>query len=399
MRASKLRPIGIALLLGCDALLTEAPAPGDVLDGPLDGLTPAEQAAFVAGDERFEEQFSVATGLGPIFNNISCAACHAGDGRGRPEPGFSNVVTRLIPGPLDGSPTIERKAVPGAVAEVEPSGVPLSRRLPPPVFGLGLIEAIPAAAIVARADPTDVDGDGISGRAHWVEAAPWVPLTEPGAGPGPQLGRFTRRARASTIFEQVADAYHKDMGITSAYIPYENANLRSSAPTSTVDRVAEPEVTEDVVAQVVFYLRTLAPPAPGEMTVEREAGRAVFEAIGCALCHVPEMRTGDHRVQALAHRPVLLYSDLLLHDLGDELADDVPDADALGNEWRTAPLWGLRVMRDFLDGQAYLMHDGRARSVEKAILLHGGEAAGVRSRFESLSTRERAALLDFVESR
>jgi CxxC motif-containing protein (DUF1111 family) len=388
-----------AALLACDALLTEAPDPGDVLDGPVDGLTPAELAAFVAGDERFEETFAVATGLGPIFNNTSCAACHAGDGRGRPEATFSNVVVRLSPGPLDGSPTIERKAVAGAEAEREPEGVPLSRRLPPPVFGLGLIEAIPAATILALEDPADANGDGISGRAHWVEPAAWVPVTEAGSGPGPQLGRFTRRSRASTIFEQVVDAYHKDMGITSAYLPYENANLRASAPTSTADRVPEPEVTEDVVAQVVFYLRALAPPAPGEMTPARQEGRTIFNAIGCALCHVPELRTGDHPVRALAHRTVELYSDLLLHDLGEGLSDGVADGDAQGSEWRTAPLWGLRVMRDFLAGQAYLMHDGRARSVHEAILLHGGEAGAVRARYESLPLDDRSALLDFVESR
>jgi CxxC motif-containing protein (DUF1111 family) len=189
------------------------------------------------------------------------------------------------------------------------------------------------------------------------------------------------------------------MGITSAYLPYENSNLRASAPTSASDRVAEPEVTEDIVHQVVFYLRALAPPAPGPMTPRREQGREFFTAIGCALCHVPEMRTGDHAVSALAHRSVHLYSDLLLHDLGEDLADDVPDGSAAGAEWRTAPLWGLRVMRDFLGGDAFLMHDGRARSVDEAIRMHGGEAAVIRARYEALSAEDRAALLDFVESR
>ncbi|MGH7500447.1 MAG: di-heme oxidoredictase family protein [Longimicrobiales bacterium] len=395
---------GLALITafavaGCNGLLTEAPDPGDVLDGPLDGLSAAEQAAFVAGDAAFEEAFSVASGLGPIFNNTSCAGCHAGDGRGRPDAGFSNVVMRVVPGAADGSPTIERRAVSGAEAEREPEGVATSLRLPPPVFGLGLIEAIPAAAIVGRADAQDADGDGISGRAHWVEAAVWVPETEPGSGAGAQLGRFTRRGRVSTIFEQVVDAYHKDMGITTAYLPYENANLGASVATSSFDRVAEPEVPEHVVQQVVFYLRTLAPPAPGEMTPVRERGLALFDEIGCALCHVAELRTGDHAVAALANRPVRLYSDLLLHDLGDALADGVADGDASGREWRTAPLWGLRVMRDFLGGDAFLLHDGRARSVDAAILLHAGEAEAVRARYEGLNASDRAALLDFVESR
>ena len=398
------RLVGTALALaaaGCDTVFTAAPDAADIMDGPLDGLTLAEQAAFVAGDARFEERFTVRSGLGPIFNNVSCAGCHAGDGRGRPEPQFSNIVLRIDPGSngLHGSATIERRAIPGAEPEREPAGVAVSVRLPPPVFGMGLIEAIPIAEIVKRADPHDADRDGISGRAHWVEAAPWVPSSEPGGGPGAQLGRFTRRARTSTIFEQVVDAYHKDMGITSEFLPYENPNLAASTPTVSFDGAAEPEVETSVIQQVVFYLRALAPPAPGAMTEERQRGEVLFREIGCAACHTPEMRTGPHAVAALSNRVVRLYSDLLLHDLGDAQGDGVPDKDATGDEWRTAPLWGLRVMRDFLGGSAFLMHDGRARSVEEAIGMHGGEAAGVRSRFDRLSPSERAALLDFVESR
>ncbi|MCI0433466.1 MAG: thiol oxidoreductase [Gemmatimonadetes bacterium] len=384
----------------CDALLTAAPDPADILDGPIDGLTAAEAAAFAAGDERFEERFTVRTGLGPIFNNVSCAGCHSGDGRGRPEPGFSNIVLRIDPSTgSHGSPTIERRAIPGAEAEPDPVGVPVSVRLPPPVFGLGFIEAIPASEILRREDADDRDGDGVSGRAHRVTAAPWVPLTEPGGGPGPQLGRFTRRARTSTIFEQVVDAYHKDMGITTDFLPFENPNLAASTPTVSFDGVDDPEIPVSVVQQVVFYLRTLAPPAPGAMTEARQRGEQVFSEIGCAACHTPVMRTGPHAVAALSNRDVRLYSDLLLHDMGDALADGVADKDASGREWRTAPLWGLRVMRDFLGGDAFLMHDGRARSVEEAISLHGGEAAGARGRWQQLSAADRAALLDFVESR
>jgi len=398
------RVAGLALALGvagCDAVFTAAPDPADVLDGAMEGLTLAEHAAFVAGDARFEERFTVRSGLGPIFNNVSCAGCHAGDGRGRPEPAFSNIVLRIDPGAggLHGSATIERRAIPGAEPEREPAGVAVSVRLPPPVFGMGLIEAIPVAEIVKRADPHDADGDDISGRAHWVDAAPWVPASEPGGGPGLQLGRFTRRARTSTIFEQVVDAYHKDMGITSEFLPFENPNLGASTPTVSFDGAAEPEVETGVVQQVVFYLRALAPPAPGAMTEVRQRGEVLFREIGCAACHTPEMRTGPHAVAALSNRVVRLYSDLLLHDLGDATGDGVPDKDATGNEWRTAPLWGLRVMRDFLGGSAFLMHDGSARTVEEAIRMHGGEAAGVRSRFDRLSPADRVALLDFVESR
>jgi CxxC motif-containing protein (DUF1111 family) len=306
---------------------------------------------------------------------------------------------RVNPGSGHGSPTIEQRAIAGAEAETVPAGAPVSRRLPPAVFGLGLIEAIPAATIVAREDPADANGDGISGRAHWVTAAEWVPVSEPGGGPGMQLGRFTRRARTSTLFEQVADAYHKDMGITSPFLFFENPNLTAGTPTLSADRVPDPEIPADAVQQVVFYLRTLAPPAPGVLTPARAEGERHFSEVGCAACHTPEQRTGAHVVVALANRTVTLYSDLLLHDMGDALADGVGDKSASGREWRTAPLWGLRVMRDFLGGDAFLLHDGRARSVEEAILLHGGEAAAARTRFTQLAPAAKAALLDFVESR
>lgn len=405
LRGLTLVIVAAALLAGCDALLTEAPPDGDILDGPLPGLTEPEMRAFIEGDEEFGRRFSAATGLGPLFTNVSCAECHSGDGRGRPEPEFSNLVPRVDPAvaaaaghPHDG-PVIQRRALPGAEPEVVPEGVPISRRLPPPVFGLGLIEAIPVSEILSRADPTDADGDGISGRAHWVDAPEWVPASELPPGGGPYLGRFTRKARASTIFEQVVDAYLNDIGVTTDFLPVENRNAAASVPTSSFDPVADPELPADVVQRVAFYVRLLAPPEPGPMTARRAEGRALFGSVGCAACHTPEMTTGSHPVAALSNKPVRLYSDLLLHDMGDELADNVTDRNATGREWRTAPLWGLRVMRDFLDGDVFLLHDGRATSIEEAILLHGGEAQAARDAFAALSEAEREALLDFVGSR
>jgi len=146
---------------------------------------------------------------------------------------------------------------------------------------------------------------------------------------------------------------------------------------------------------VVAYLRMLAPPAYGADT----GGRALFDQVGCAACHVPELRTGASTIAALTDRTVPLYSDLLLHDMGEELADGRPDGAADGREWRTTPLWGLRVARDFLDGALFLMHDGRARTIEEAIELHAGEATQARARFRALSPDDRALLLEFVGSR
>ncbi|HUF12152.1 MAG TPA: di-heme oxidoredictase family protein [Longimicrobiales bacterium] len=396
----------VVVLAGCDALATSAPEDGDLMDAPLPGMTAEEAAAFVRGDEAFGRAFSAAEGLGPIFNNVSCAACHSGDGRGRPETGFFRFSLGDDLLPHLGGPQVQNRAIPGAVPERLPEGVEASFRLPPPVFGVGLIEAIPEATILALADPLDADGDGISGRPNMVVPEDFVPVGEPGgfiedeefpAGV-PQLGRFGRKAAVSSLLLQVAKAYQQDMGVTNDFLPIENVNPQGHL-TIAADGVPDPELSEGELRAVLAYIRLLAPPAPGEMTARRAEGGALFEATGCASCHVPELRTGPNASAALSERPVRLFSDLLLHDMGDGLADDRQDGDASGREWKTAPLWGLRVMRDFLNGDAFLLHDGRARTVEEAILLHGGEAQAARDAFAALSAGERAALLDFVESR
>jgi CxxC motif-containing protein (DUF1111 family) len=387
-------------VFACGELGTEAPADGDVLDAPLPGLTPEELAAFLRGDAQFGKEFSPVEGLGPIFNNVACASCHSGDGRGRPE----NALTRFSRSATDlaldlGGPQVQDRAIPGASAEALPPGVLTSLRLPPPVFGVGLIEAIPAASIIANEDPNDGDGDGISGRAAMVTPAPWVPLDEPGGGAGPQLGRFSRKAQVSSLLQQTVEAYHQDMGVTSDFLPEENVNPLSGTPTEAADLADDPEIPSSDLRAVVHYIRTLAPPAPGEDTPQRQRGAVVFEQVGCAGCHIPVLQTGANRIAALAFKPVPLYSDLLLHDMGPGLADNRPDGAASGSEWRTTPLWGLRLMREFLNGDAFLLHDGRAGTVEDAITAHGGEAQMARDAFQGLGADDRAALLDFVESR
>ncbi len=385
-------------LVACGKLLTTAPDAGDLFDAPIDGLSAAELAAFAEGDAQFGRPFAVTEGLGPIFNNVSCASCHSGDGRGRPE----NALTRFSRGLDDlatdvGGPQLQDKAIPGAEAETVPAGVDRSLRLPPPVFGVGLIEAIPEADILSHADASDADGDSISGRPNFVLPPEFMAAHLP---TGVRvLGRFSRKAQVSSILEQTVAAYHQDIGITTDLLPDENINPLASVATQASDRVADPELSAAAVRSVVAYLRMLAPPAPGPMTSTRARGRDVFGAIACASCHVPAFRTGPAAIPALANREVTLYSDLLLHDMGDGLADYRPDGQADGREWRTPPLWGLRVMREFLNGQAFLLHDGRARSVADAIAAHGGEAAAARDAFLALPEADRAALLDFVESR
>jgi CxxC motif-containing protein (DUF1111 family) len=384
----------------CDHLTTVAPPDGDVFDAPVEGLSDAELAAFARGDAEFGRQFAPNTGLGPIFNDVSCATCHSGDGRGQLRNALTRIGDQSNAFLADvGGPQIQDKAIPGAHPEQVPDGVPVSVRLPPPVFGSGLIEAIPEAAIIANADPTDVDGDGISGRPNYVFAAAFVPVSEPAGGSGLKLGRFGRKAQNAVLLQQVVEAYLQDIGITSPFLPLENPNPLAPTPIEAVDRAPDPEVLESTVQAVTHYIRALAPPEPGADTERRAEGRQLFTQIQCARCHIPSFQTGPSPIPALSGRTVTLYSDLLLHDMGDALADNRPDGQASGREWRTTPLWGLRLMRRFLNGDALLLHDGRARSVEEAILLHGGEALASRTAFSQLTPAQKAALLDFVESR
>ena len=397
--AVSLIALAVATLVGCGDLATEAAPDGDAFDTALPGLTADELAAFVRGDTEFERRFAPSTGLGPIFNNASCASCHSADGRGRLSNSLQRIGTaednllRAI-----GGPQIQDKAIPGAEPERAPAGVSVSLRLPPPVFGVGLIDAIDEATILAHADPDDRDGDGVSGRPNWVTAADYAPNAPTNAA-GQRIGRFGRKAQTASLLEQTVEAYHQDMGITSDFRPRENHNPLSSVPVDAADRVADPEVPPATVLAVVHYLRTLAPPYSGGDTEQRRQGRTLFASVGCASCHVSTLMTGASPIAALSNKPVELYSDLLLHDMGDALADNRPDGSATGREWRTTPLWGLRLMRQFLDGQAFLMHDGRARTVEEAIMLHAGEAKRSRDAFAALSPAQRSALIDFVESR
>ena len=387
-----------ALAFGCGNLLTTKPPAGERFDEPIAGLSNGELGSFQTGHTQFRKAFSIDEGLGPIFNNVSCASCHSGDGRGTP----GNILVRFSRGTdldlAEGGPQIQDKAIPGATAEQLPAGVDVSHRLPPPVFGVGLIEAIPESTILSHEDPNDADGDGISGRANWVTPAAYVPGTELGGGPGPRVGRFGRKASVSSLLQQTVEAYHQDMGITSEYRPSENVNPLAPAPAG-VDRAPDPEVGSDKIDALMQYMRMLAPPDPGEWTDQRRRGEALFQSAHCATCHVPTMRTGAHDIEALAYKDVTLYSDLLLHDMGDGLADNRPDGSADGHEWRTAPLWGLRIAKEFLNGTLLLMHDGRAHSVDEAIRLHAGEATGAHDAYVAMPLADQQALDNFVESR
>ncbi|MBM3264946.1 MAG: thiol oxidoreductase, partial [candidate division Zixibacteria bacterium] len=252
-------------------------------------------------------------------------------------------------------------------------------------------------AILANADPTDADGDGISGRPNLVPAASFVPVTETGGGTGLHVGRFGLKANTSSLLEQTVNAYLQDIGITSEFAPIEGAHPSGNG-ISIGDRVGDPELSAAKVLQTVMYLRLLAPPARGKITPQVTQGEGIFTAIGCAKCHIPTLRTGPNAIPQLANKDVNLYSDLLLHDMGPDLADNRPDHQANGTEWKTRPLWGLRLVPEFLGGQPNYLHDARTSDLRTAIVLHGGEAETSRNAFNGLTETEKAALVAFLNS-
>jgi CxxC motif-containing protein (DUF1111 family) len=373
------------------------------LDATLDGLTSAQLRAHIAGDEAFGELFTPQTGLGPIFNQTSCESCHPGEGRGHPSTNLRRFGKMTTNGfdylPERGGPQLQDRSIPGYPPEKLPADFTgLSERGGPIVVGLGFIEAIPDQAILQNEDPNDANGDGISGRPNFVSPPVFLEL---GADKinrnGKYLGRFGRKATAINLLQQTAGAYLNDIGVTSEFEPVELFN--PVLGNRVGDNVPEPEVSTETVNNVVIYLQTLRAPQRrngGDPQVQQ--GEQIFAQIGCAGCHIPEMQTGPSAITPLAFQKVALYSDLLLHDLGPELADNYPEGEATGTEWRTTPLWGLGLVENLLGGTPFYLHDGRTSDLSQAILLHGGEAARARDQFANLSAAEKAAVLAFLKS-
>jgi CxxC motif-containing protein (DUF1111 family) len=274
--------------------------------------------------------------------------------------------------------------------------VMLSPRIAPPMIGLGLVEAIPEADIRANADPDDKDKDGISGRINEV----WS-LTHDKV----MLGRFGWKAGQPTIHDQSASAATGDVGLSNPLVPRASGDCTAAqtaclnAPNGNSERQGGVELSGELLDLVTFYSQNLAVPArrdPGDATVLK--GKALFHKAGCASCHQPSFTTGEAPEQPhLSKQLIWPYSDFLLHDMGDGLADGRPEGEANGNEWRTAPLWGVGLTQTVSE-HSFLLHDGRARGVEEAILWHGGEAQAARDAYAALSAEDRAALVAFVNS-
>lgn len=408
---------GLLFLAGCGVFFPEAPDNKDIFDGPIEGLTKGQLRRFLAGDDAFSEQHTKAQGLGPIFVEASCNRCHTDDGKGHPstnltrfgigDPKNSSLFNYLIE---LGGPQLQQRAVTGFVPEsldtirkqvaIRHPGKVLatSVRSGPIVVGLGLIEAIPDREILKYSDPDDKDKDGISGRPNYVTPPAYhEPVTKriPNKK-GQIIGRFGRKAAAVNLLQQVVEAYINDMGITTDFSPIDLHNPLTGA---SGDLAPEPEVTSNVVRDVVFYMQTLRPPERRNMdSPDVKAGEAIFKKINCTGCHVPSMKTGDSPIAALRNKTVHLYSDMLLHDMGDTLADRYPEGSATGNEWRTTPLWGLGIVANTLGGQAFYMHDGRAKTLDEAIKLHGGEAKASRDAYTKLSADKKKKLTAFLQS-
>jgi len=404
---------------------------------PRAAVDSARQAEFNYGRGLFDYHWhpvdaksGIGRGFGPLFSADSCAACHVRDGRGTPPEAGTAPLAGLIllignengePDPVYGA-QLSDKAIEGAVPEavvetkwrtsdvVLPDGTAaqlrrpdfalhrlaygpmapdsrLAPRLAPPLIGLGLLEAVPADAIVARADPDDADGDGISGRINWLAGEQ-----------GPAPGRFGWKATMLGVEQQIQHAAATDMGFTSPLFPdpdftctASEGACRAAIVQAALGETPHLDFDRDIVRFLTAYASTLSvPPRHGADAPGAVAGAKLFDSVGCAACHTPSLPTGDGETI----RP---YTDLLLHDMGPDLADGLPMGMAGPGEWRTPPLWGIGRTEQ-VSGATFFLHDGRARSLFEAILWHGGEAEAARRSFVALAAAQRQKLLAFLQS-
>jgi CxxC motif-containing protein (DUF1111 family) len=363
---------------------------GENLTNPLPGLTPAQLGDFNDGLDEFGEVETIEDGLGPVFNGKSCAECHAVPSTGGSEPNLGVAretrISRIFNGrfdPLDGSVSVDRGGqllqqraidVQGCKLKgevVPPEAIIVSMRLSQQLFGAGLMEAIP--------DATILENRSNGGRPNFV--------LNPDTG-ATELGRFGWKAQVATLHQFAGDAYLNEMGITNPSFPHENRPQGEPIQLGC-DTVADHEDDGSDVTAFTNFMRFLAPAPRGPITPQVQRGEQVFSQIGCASCHVPTMMTGPNSVAALSNKPVNLFSDLLLHDIGT--GDGIEQGLATGNDFRTAPLWGLSRRDRF-------MHEARSNKIEDAILRHGVEAKNALNGFVGLPQSDHDALLAFLDS-
>ncbi|PCE65008.1 di-heme oxidoreductase family protein [Sediminicola luteus] len=434
------QPLDLTARLMAGGETTVHSATSIAFETPAPNMTAKNLALHLAGDAQFEAVFVTAPaevnqGLGPIFNNKTCIECHPKDGRAAFPTGDINALSGFflrtsVPGkdPHGGPvPTpgfglqLQNQAIRNYEPELKfkvtytdivetladgtkitlkkpnysitdpyttfPANAMLSPRIGPPVFGLGLLEAIPESVILSRQDIDDSDGDGISGKANYV----WDPVAEKMA-----VGRFGWKANTATVLLQSAGAYKEDMGITNYVFPIEAGVDQSNGNDGLGD---DPEIADSILDEVTLYCRTLGVPAPRNIdSPQVQKGAEIFETIGCAQCHVPQQTSGNFPgIPSISNQTFYPYTDMLLHDMGEGLADGRPDFLADGNEWKTRPLWGIGLTQ-LINGHTDFLHDGRAKNLTEAILWHGGEALKSKDSFKELSTADRESLLAFLNS-
>jgi len=400
----------------------------------IKGLNSNQNLEFFVGNSFFNQNWvespsstTARDGLGPLLNAPSCSSCHFRDGRGLPLSDLG-ILIRLSesgngPDPVYGF-QFQDRGISTAPKEGDlvisysffsdefEDGTPYTLRVPSYSFanlnygamsptlmtsprvgtqmiGLGLLELIPETDILAHADEFDSDGDGISGRPNYVFD---------NYHNSTLIGRFGWKANTPSVAMQVAAAFNSDIGIKTSYFPNEN----HSSAQSSLDNLPNGGIIEieDVdLEKVILYSRTLAVPIRrNQRDIRVRQGEILFESLKCVKCHVDHYVTGnDGNIEPLKNVPIRPYTDLLLHDMGEELADHRPDGLANGREWRTQPLWGLGLI-ETVNGHSYLLHDGRAESIEEAILWHGGEAAESRDQYKALNLADRQKLLAFLKS-
>ena len=383
-----------AVLAAVWAATVLAIAQGPVAGHPIEGISPAEFEEFRLGLEDFLEVETSDEGLGPAFNATSCAVCH-----NVPVVGGGGVILELraatttadgqyAPLHESGETLFQLFSVPGHACQaiVPAEATVFARRIPIPLFGAGLVEAIPDEALLALEDPFDGNGDGVSGRAARV--------TDLATGEV-RVGRFGWKAQHATLLTFGADAYRNEMGITNEIFATELAVGVSADRMRVCDPIPDPEDVPDRatgrrgIDNFASFMRFLAPVPRGGVDDQVRAGEQIFTAVGCASCHVPQLQTGPSVNPVFDRREVALFSDLLLHDVGT--GDGIVQGVALANEIRTPALWGLRFRRP-------LLHDGSASTPEEAIRRHASEAARARAAFDLLTGADRASLLAFLRS-
>jgi len=408
-------PALIVALSACDIVTPGLPPDNEALDGTIEGLTSGQIRLHLLGDQEFGRRFSVSDGLGPIFVATSCEQCHVGDGKGH--PAFSlrrfgrSTASGFDPMPGFGGSQLQNRSIAGHPPETVPAAATgVATFMPPAVTGLGFLDAVDDATLLALADPDDLDGDGISGRGQLHEPSDLIESVvalEAQSSPDPAargtlvggryIGRFGKKALTVNLLHQTVGAYLQDMGVTSDLLVEDLFNPLQGARTS--DDAPDPEVASSVVANVVFYLKTLRVPARrDENDPGVRAGDQLFTDVGCAGCHVPTLTTGLSDIVVLSEVAFHPYTDLLLHDMGPELDDGYTEGSALTSEWRTPPLWGIGIQQNFQGGQAFYLHDGRAGTLRDAIELHGGEGTASRDTFRGLTPDSQEQLLAFLGS-